>query len=88
MAESNEDWRLQGQDQYLHGAVLEWTRWTRPRPDWDHDHCTFCWAKFMDTDDPTVFHDGYATLDRKHWICRNCYVDFNETFAWQVSRER
>lgn len=82
----NEDWRLQGQERYLSGVTLTYRRYRRyPKdPDWDHDHCSFCWAKFMVEDYPDVLHDGYCTLDDYHWICTNCFADFHERFGWTV----
>ena len=82
--EEDEDWRLQGQEQYLQGASLVWRKYRRctGNPDWDNDHCAFCSAKFMVEDHPDVLHEGYATLDDYHWICATCFADFRERFAW------
>ncbi len=62
---TDDDWRLQGQDKYLRGVKLRRKRYTwQPdwnpdwNPDWDHDHCDFCWAKFMDVDLPDVLRSG------------------------------
>ena len=79
------DWRLQGQEKYLQGAQLMRRAW-RPypkKPDWDHDHCAFCWAKFSAAPDDE--HEGYCTLDEYHWICATCFEDFREMFAWRLS---
>jgi len=46
------DWRLGGQDRYLKGVTLLRRAYTRYREGWDHDHCAFCWAKFMVEDGP------------------------------------
>jgi len=80
----DDDWRLQGQERYLHGALLHRAQWTRPRPDWDHDHCEFCWAKFAEEDLPDVLHEGYTTPDRYRWICGTCFRDFADRFGWRV----
>ncbi len=82
------DWRLQGQETYLRGVELCWRTYRRyPRnPDWDHDHCEFCWAKFMVEDHPEVLHQGYCTLDDYRWICSECFSDFKEMFEWRVVR--
>lgn len=45
-----DDWRLGGQERYLQGAALVWKRYRARNETWDHDHCEFCWAKFMDPD--------------------------------------
>jgi hypothetical protein len=78
------DWRIQGQERYLRGAVLRRTRWARPRPSWDHDHCAFCWARFADGGRPRALRDGWTTPDRRHWVCPRCFEDFRETFGWTV----
>jgi hypothetical protein len=80
------DWRLQGQERYLSGAKLAYRRYRRypKNPDWDHDHCEFCWAKFMLEERPDVFQEGYCTLDEYRWICSKCFTDFRERFHWEV----
>ncbi len=80
------DWRLQGQERYLSGVDLTWRRYRQsPRnPDWDHDHCAFCWATFTVEDRPDVLHEGYCTVDEYHWICAACFDDFRERFGWRV----
>ena len=66
------DWRLTGQERYLSGAVWVRKRYRAPSERWEHDHCAFCWAKFMDPDfspehrkfieqQPDVLSEGYAT---------------------------
>ena len=52
--------------------------WVRPRAEWDHDHCAFCWAKFADVDGPEILREGYATPDDYYWICPTCFTDFRE----------
>ncbi len=76
------DWRRQGQERYLRGARLEWTPYRAPSPEWDHDHCEFCGAKFMEQDAPDVLRAGYATPDRYRWICADCARDFAEEFGF------
>src|SRR5215471_12404357 len=34
------------------GLGFKWERWTRPHPDWDHDHCFFCYACICDLGKP------------------------------------
>ena len=83
MVEAN-DWRLRNQQKYLQGVSLV-HRAYQSLPGNDHDHCAFCWAKFMVEDRPKVLHEGYATLDRSHWICDQCFGDFAEMFGWKLS---
>ena len=72
MAREKDDWRLTNQEGYLREATLTWKRYHALHETWDHDHCEFCWAKFMDGDlfedarrfiaaNPDVLTAGYAT---------------------------
>jgi hypothetical protein len=72
VAREKDDWRLTGQASYLQGAALTWKRYRAWSETWEHDHCAFCWAKFMDPDfseahrrfieeHPEVLTEGYAT---------------------------
>ena len=85
MPREPDDWRLTGQERYLRGATLVRKRWVAPRPEWDHDHCAFCWAKF-----PHEVEEGYTTTEAHpsgagyHWICEPCFGDFAERFGWRV----
>jgi len=86
MPDEQGDWRLAGQEAYLLGAVLGWKNWAPPadNPAWDHDHCEFCWQKFMTDDGPDVHRAGYTTEDQYHWICRRCFEDFRQKFKWKL----
>ena len=80
-----QDWRLQGQDAYLADRVLTLRIWQSDREGWDHDHCSFCWAKFGTADLEDVDHtEGYVTSDGSHWVCRPCFDDFRDRFGWTV----
>jgi hypothetical protein len=85
MADSN-DWRLGGQERFLKGVTLVRRPYRRSltNPNWDHDHCAFCWAKFMAEDYPGSLHEGYSTEDEYHWICPTCFADFQGAFEWRV----
>ena len=78
------DWRLTNQEEYLQGATLYFRNYTKMSEAWDHDHCAFCYSKFMVEDLPDVLHKGYCTEDQYHWICRNCFEDFKDKFQWEV----
>jgi hypothetical protein len=79
------DWRLQGQERYLSDARLFWRPWHQSRPNWDHDHCSFCWAKFTDRDDvPGVLREGYTTDDEYYWVCADCVRDFVPRFKFTL----
>lgn len=93
---ADDDWRLRGQERYLQGAALRSGPWHRPpsNPNWDHDHCAFCWTTFMEAGDPHAKADtlteGYTTTaehphgDGYHWICPTCFRDFAERFEWRL----
>jgi hypothetical protein len=79
----NNDWRLQGQEKYLYGIQLIWKQYKRYSQTRDHDHCEFCWAKFMEENGPNILHEGFATVDNYRWVCKKCYEDFKVMFNWQ-----
>ena len=78
----DDDWRLCNQESYM--MDLAWRRITyrRRSKTWDHDHCNFCWATFMEEDYPDVLHECYAA--ENHWVCPQCFEDFKERFRWSV----
>ncbi len=72
MAREEQDWRLTGQERYLRGAALVWKPYHARSETWEHDHCSFCWAKFIDPnfsdtahrfieEHPEVLTKGYTT---------------------------
>jgi hypothetical protein len=85
-----DDWRLQGQERYLRGVTLIRRKYRQyPRnPEWDHDHCEFCWATFSLLDNPDYLKEGYATKDDYRWICPACFEDFKDDFDWTVTGDQ
>ena len=86
---AQDDWRLQGQEEFLTGVRLyhrKYRHYAR-NPNWDHDHCSFCWAEFMIESQPDVLHQGYSTADDYYWVCEKCFEDFKELFRWEVVEE-
>jgi hypothetical protein len=81
-----EDWRLTGQERHLKGAALRHERYARPREDWDHDHCEFCWEKFSDDEGIEALREGYVTADDRRWICPTCFSDFSVMFEWVLTQ--
>jgi hypothetical protein len=53
----------------------------------DHDHCEFCWAKFMVGGEPDTLAEGYTTTDGYRWICKTCFDDFVDLFGWLVDEQ-
>ena len=84
------DWRLTNQEQYLKDVSLRMSRFKvrAGQPDWDHEHCEFCWAKIVEEkwkkegDDLLV--EAYATENGHRWVCPKCFGDFRELFQWKV----
>jgi len=89
MSNAPNDWRLMGQEKYLKGVTLVKRAYRRypKNPKRDHDHCSFCGAKFMIEDYPDVLHEGYSTEDEYRWICEKCFQDFHDHFQWKVIKE-
>jgi hypothetical protein len=81
------DWRLTGQERFLAGVTFHWSEWRQSSPEWEHDHCAFCWAKFMETALPGVLGAGYTTADTSYWVCATCFKDFRARFAWKLVGE-
>ncbi len=48
MTAAPDDWRRMGQEGYLLGAGLTWKRYQAFSAKWEHEHCEFCFRKFMD----------------------------------------
>lgn len=77
-----DDWRLTGQEEFLCGQSLFHRAWQAPVPESDHSHCVFCWAKFSKFEG--TLQEGYVTRDGRHWICPQCFRDFQAKFGWIV----
>ncbi len=75
------DWRLTNQMNYLKEVELKKVDFYDVLMH-DHEHCEFCFAKFGN--DVGLLKKGYCTLDHYHWICAECFKDFQELFDWQV----
>src|SRR5664280_401805 len=70
-AVDRDDWRRSGQEKYRSGARLTWRRYQALSGTWEHEHCEFCWAKFLDANyspehrqtleaDPDALPGGYT----------------------------
>ena len=80
------DWRLTNQKRYLNEKVLCWKRYQSANPDNDHDHCEFCFVKFIEGNRQNTLQEGYTTLDGYYWICSSCYEDFKDIFKWKIKK--
>ncbi|MDE7400241.1 MAG: hypothetical protein K2N06_12045 [Oscillospiraceae bacterium] len=80
------DWRINGQEEFLMNKTLVREYYTKG----GHEHCVFCWQKFMRESERPFYPDvdfvskGYITLDGKYWICEKCCDDFKERFNWKI----
>src|SRR4051812_18030103 len=88
-----EDWRLTGQENCLADITLvrlPYVQWSEGS---DHDHCEFCWAKFMPAgvESTEAAHagkpmqrEGYRNenidgqKDHYWWVCVGCFEDFKD----------
>ncbi|MBR6693693.1 MAG: hypothetical protein IKL62_01945 [Clostridia bacterium] len=77
-----DDWRLLNQKEYLMKAKLIKSIYKPQNEKSDHEHCCFCWDKFGDI--PENLNVGFHTIDRRHWICEECFNDFKEMFGFEV----
>ena len=84
MVEEN-DWRLNGQEEYLKDKTLYFRKWTRRKETWDHDHCEFCWATISNY--TCDLQEAYTTEDNYHWICPECFHDFKDLFGWELGEQ-
>lgn len=84
---SSKDWTGKRYDPFR-GIRLRRKSYKAPRPDWDHDHCVICWAKFAEFEGPEILHEGYATTAESkwgedyHWVCPTCFDDLRNIFGW------
>jgi hypothetical protein len=80
-------------DEWLANAVanlrsknFRWSRYTQPSPEWDHDHCEFCFQRFAEPranyNDSVEF--GFTTPDRFNWVCRECVDKYKDQFGWII----
>jgi len=82
----DDDWRLHGQE-HLQGVTVHRRHYFLWRPDWDHDHCEFCWKTFLLPGaplQPEQVSEGWTTDDEYNWICDACFNDFRERFKWKL----
>ncbi len=84
MKDLSSDWRLTNQMKYLKGVNLVFKPYKMKSEKWDHDHCEFCSAKFMEPPHEALY-EGYTTEDNYRWICKDCFNDFKDLFEWKVN---
>ncbi|MDR3076074.1 MAG: hypothetical protein LBU26_02135 [Synergistaceae bacterium] len=82
MEQLRNDWRFQGQDKYLNEAELLHMPYLPYSEQWEHEHCDFCTAKISNYEGD--LHIAYCTINKRHWICEECFNDFKDMFKWKV----
>lgn len=87
-------WGQTGQERDLPpGSVLRLTSYRAQDPSWDHEHCIFCWRKFVDPDfheghrrmlaeDDHTARKGYTDENERSWVCVECMAEFGDGFGW------
>ena len=85
-----DDWRLRGQEEYMQGMQFTYKSFVSGSDNGEHEHCEFCWHKFMEQQEgmEDCSSVGYCSVDRKYWVCEECFEDFKEEFGWKKVEER
>ena len=83
MINQEQDWRLQGQENYLFAKKLVFKTYSDKSLKSDHDHCEFCGDKFSELI-PERLKSGYTTENNYHWICSECFTEFKDKFQWTI----
>ncbi len=68
----------------LRGAQFKYQAYKMPKPTWDHDHCEFCWAKFMESGNTDALLEGYYCKSEDTWVCPKCYEEKNVEYQWEL----
>ena len=86
MTIEKDDWRLEFGKEPTFYSKFKWSRkkWARTRPNWDHDHCEFCWQKISDIDGENIQHEGWTNDEDTYWVCKSCFEDFKEMYQWDL----
>jgi hypothetical protein len=82
------DWRSDSA-RNTRGFAFTWRTYTKPRDDWDHDHCEGCGVKFAEFDGEDILREGYASDARYKdrpgyydWVCAKCFADLGDAMGW------
>ncbi len=84
-----DDWRLgMGTEERLQGETFYRIPFVKLRPEWDHEHCEFCWAKISEYEGD--LHEAYCTQRENgrgaRWVCPECYRDFKDMFSFREGK--
>ena len=57
------------QIRHMEGLTFRLVHYEAPSAEWDHDHCSACWATLAEFDGPEIEHEGYyANVPVTEWI--------------------
>ncbi len=82
-----DDWRIEVAST-LKNARLQRLTYRAWSPEWDHDHCSACMAKFAEFDGPDLQREGYATCSdfakgaEYEWVCVTCFDELKDAMGW------
>lgn len=90
---TKEDWRYINGER-LKGKEFIFKEYKPINDDNDHDHCSFCWAKFSLTINDAL-KKGYQTIlepitwegkkrNRDEWVCSDCFKDFQDLLDLKI----
>ena len=66
MVPAPDDWRRMRQEDYLTGLAFTLTDYKVYSANWDHDHCEFCFKKFLDPSYADWMRDALAKPSDDH----------------------
>lgn len=66
MKPAPDDWRRMGQEDRLAGLTFTWKNYQAYSGNWEHDHCEFCFKKFLDPDYADWMREALADPSDEH----------------------
>lgn len=84
-----EDWRIINAE-HLNGQCLHLRKYSRWSGTWTTT-IVGGWAKFAESDEEDVQHEGYATGGDYRpgagyeWFCQKCFADLREEMQWTAA---
>jgi len=76
-----DDWRIRNQAKYLKGREFVYAKYEALNSHWEHEHCEFCILKISEGE------YAYCTTDEYYWVCKSCFNDFKDSFAFSVKSD-
>lgn len=88
MTEQEREWN---DAEWLRGAEWHLVAFRKPRLNWDHEHCKFCFQKIAEVSlgDPKAIQVAYRwsehpheNANREEWLCPNCFREYQKEYGW------